>query len=278
LTQKAIVITGANRGIGRGITRKLAKTNSSIIMACRDMGKSIDTFNQIKEESQNKNIELLELDLASFKSINNFVKTLEKKEIEISTLINNAGILCNTYEKTIDGFELTIGVNYVGQYLLTRLLLPMISKGSGRIINTSSIMYRFGRVDTDFFQSKKTKYHGFQAYADSKLALLLFTLELSEQFEHDAITVNSADPGIVDTNMLTMHKWFDPLTDVFFRPFIKTEDQGAKTSISLAADSRLRNVTGKYFVNNREREIPKWVVQHPYRKALWQETESVLQL
>jgi len=247
-------------------------------MACRDMEKSINTFNQIREESQNSNIELLELDLASSKSIRIFVKTLQKKEIEISTLINNAGILCNRYEKTLDGFELTIGVNYIGQYLLTRLLLPMISKGSGRIINTSSIMYRFGRVDTDFFQCKKTKYHGFQAYADSKLALLLFTLELSEQLEHEGITANSADPGIVDTNMLTMHQWYDPLTDLFLRPFIKKEDQGANTSTYLATDSRLKDVTGKYFVNSRDREIPKWVIQHPHRKALWQETESVLQL
>jgi NAD(P)-dependent dehydrogenase (short-subunit alcohol dehydrogenase family) len=139
-------------------------------------------------------------------------------------------------------------------------------------------MYRFGKVDTDFFQGRNLKYHGFQTYANSKLASLLFTLELSEKLEHDGIMVNSVDPGIVDTNMLTMHKWFDPLTDIFFRPFIKTEDQGAKTSIYLATDSRLIDVTGKYFINSIERQIPKWVIQHPYRKALWQETESVLQL
>jgi retinol dehydrogenase-12 len=278
LTQQAIVITGANRGIGRGITKALAKTNSSIIMACRNVEKSLDTYNKIKKESNNHNIELLEVDLASIKSIQSFVNSIQNRKIEISILINNAGVLSTSYQETVDGFELTIGVNYIGQYLLTRLLLPMISKGTGRIINISSIMYRLGKVDTNFFQCRSTPYHGFRTYADSKLALLLFSLELAELIDHDGITVNSVDPGIVNTNMITMNKWFDPLTDILFRPFIKTEDRGAQTSVFLATDHKLKNETGKYFINGKERKLPDWVITHPFRKELWEETEKKIGL
>jgi retinol dehydrogenase-12 len=278
LTQQAIVITGANRGIGRGITKALAKTNASIIMACRNIEKSLDTCNKIKEENNNQNIELLPLDLASIKSIQSFVNTLQKRKIEISILINNAGVLSTSYQETIDGFELTVGVNYIGQYLLTRLLLPRISKGIGRIINISSIMYRLGRVDANFFQCRNKPYRGFHTYADSKLALLLFSLELAEQIDHDGITVNSVDPGIVNTNMITMNKWFDPLTDILFRPFIKSEDRGAQTSVFLATDHRLENETGKYFINKKERKLPDWVITHPFRKELWKETEKKIGL
>jgi NAD(P)-dependent dehydrogenase (short-subunit alcohol dehydrogenase family) len=270
------VITGANRGIGRGITKALAKTNSSIIMACRNIEKSFDTYHQIKKENNNRNIELLPLDLASIRSIQSFINALQNKKIEISVLINNAGVLSTSYQETIDGFELTIGVNYIGQYLLTRLLLPLISKGTGRVINISSIMYRLGRVDTNFFRCRSNPYHGLHAYADSKLAFLLFSLELAEQTDHDGITVNSVDPGIVNTDMITMNKWFDPLTDILFRPFIKTEDRGALTSVFLATDHRFKNETGKYFINGKERKLPHWVITHPFRKELWEETEKKL--
>ena len=111
MTRQAIVITGANRGIGRGITKALAKTNASIIMACRNIEKSLDTCNKIKKENNNQNIELLPLDLASIKSTQSFANTLQDKKIEISILINNAGVLSTSYQETIDGFELTVGVN-----------------------------------------------------------------------------------------------------------------------------------------------------------------------
>jgi retinol dehydrogenase-12 len=139
-------------------------------------------------------------------------------------------------------------------------------------------MYRLGRVDTNFFQCRSKPYRGFQIYADSKLALLLFSLELAEQIDQDGITVNSVDPGIVNTNMITMNKWFDPLTDILFRPFIKSEDKGAQTSVFLATDRRLKNETGKYFINRKEKKLPDWVITHPFRKELWKETEKKLGL
>jgi NAD(P)-dependent dehydrogenase (short-subunit alcohol dehydrogenase family) len=280
LDQKTIIITGANRGIGRNITeslaRSLAGTNTSIIMACRNIERSIDILSLIIKESKNQNIELLELDLASIKSIRSFGETMRNKKTDISVLINNAGVLKNTYQETEDGYELNIGVNYIGQYLLTKTLLPMIVKGTGRIINASSLMYRWGRVGQDFFRSRKTKYRGFSSYSDSKLAFLLFSLELAEQVRHDGITVNSADPGVVSTNMITMNKWFDPLADIFFRPFIRSGKKGAETSVFLASDKNVNNKTGKYFSDKKERKLPKWVVDHPYRKELLSETEKIL--
>jgi NAD(P)-dependent dehydrogenase (short-subunit alcohol dehydrogenase family) len=278
LTQKTIIITGANRGIGKGITKALAKINTKIIMACRNIEKSLYTYDQIKKESNNTEIELLELDLGSINSIQSFVKTIQNKKIEITGLINNAGVLCHSFGTTIDGFELTIGINYIGPYLLTRLLLPSISKGIGRIINISSVMYRLGNVNTDFFECRDNHYHGFQVYANSKLAIVLFTLKLAQQVEHDGIMVNSVDPGIVNTNMITMNKWFDPLTNILFRPFIKTEEIGAKTSVFLVTSEKIQKVTGKHFIDERERKLPNWVLNHPLKEELWKETQKILGL
>jgi NAD(P)-dependent dehydrogenase (short-subunit alcohol dehydrogenase family) len=276
LTQPTIIITGANRGVGKGITRALAKQGRHIIMACRNLHLSIESKNQIVTESGNQNIELFELDLASFASIHSFVNNLRNRKIEIAALINNAGILSNSFMKTIDGYEQTIQVNYIGQFLLTILLLPMIRKDSGRIINTSSLLYRFGSVDENIFTINEMKYHGFRAYADSKLALLLFSLELSERIRQEGISVNSVDPGVVNTDMLTMNKWFDPLANILFRPFVKSADKGAETSIYLASSPIVEKETGKYYCGKKEKKLPRRVINHPYKAELWKQTEKIV--
>jgi retinol dehydrogenase 12 len=277
LTQPSIIITGANRGVGKSITKALAKQGHHIIMACRNLRLSIESKNQIETESGNHNIELFELDLASFESIHSFVNNLRNRKIEIATLINNAGILSNSFMKTIDGYEQTIQVNYIGQFLLTVLLLPMIRKNGGRIINTSSLLYRFGSVDENIFSINEKTYHGFRAYADSKLALLLFSLELAERTGQEGISVNSVDPGVVNTNMLTMNKWFDPLTNILFRPFVKSADKGAETSIYLASSPMVEKETGKYYCGKNERNLLRRVIYHPYKKELWKQTEKILE-
>ncbi len=277
LTQPSIIITGANRGVGKSITKALAKQGHHIIMACRNLRLAIESKNQIETESGNHNIELFELDLASFESIHSFVNNLRNRKIEIAALINNAGILSNSFMKTIDGYERTIQVNYIGQFLLTVLLLPMIRKDSGRIINTSSLLYRFGRVDENIFSINEKTYHGFRAYADSKLALLLFSLELAERTGQEGISVNSVDPGVVNTNMLTMNKWFDPLANILFRPFVKSADKGAETSIYLASSPMVEKETGKYYCGKKERNLPRRVIYHPYKKELWKQTEKIVE-
>jgi len=178
---------------------------------------------------------------------------------------------------TADGFERTVSVNYLGPYLLTRKLLPVMTRGA-RIVNMVSCTYAIGRLDfPDFFlQGRKGGFWRIPVYSNTKLALLLFTMELAERLRGKGITVNAADPGIVSTNMITMHQWFDPLTDLFFRPFIRTPRKGASTAIGLLLDEKETGVTGQLYAGNHRKELPDNYVHHVQKEQLWEITEQLL--
>ena len=184
------------------------------------------------------------------------------------------GKAAGTFGLTADGFEQTVGVNCVGTAALTLALLPLMHPGS-RIVNTLSCTYRIGRVDDRLLEPDPERYARFRAYGTSKLALLLFSLELRERVARQGIGVFAADPGIVDTNMITMHRWFDPIADLLFRPLIKTPEQGAETALQLACGKLPVSGNGLYWRNGKARRISDSVVNHPCRKHLW---KQILQL
>lgn len=192
-------------------------------------------------------------------------------------LMNNAGTMETGFSITNDGFERTVSVNYVGPYLLTRKLVPTMASGA-RIVNMVSCTYAIGRLDfPDFFHRGKTgNFWRIPVYSNTKLALLLFTFELSEQLREKGITVNAADPGIVSTDIITMHKWFDPLTDIFFRPFIRKPKKGASTAIGLLLDKKEAGVTGQLYVNNHRKSLSDKYVNHVQKEQLWEITERLL--
>lgn len=220
-----VIVTGANGGMGLAITRAMARMGGPVIMACRNVERAAGIRDEVVRETGNGRVELHALDLASIASIRAFVKGLNGREV--SVLINNAGTMCRDFTTTVDGLETTVGVNYVGTWLLTNLLLPSMGlREKSRIINTSSLTSKMGRVDDKFFKLDPEHYRRFKAYPNSKLALLMFTIELARRLEGRRVTVNVVDPGVVNTGMITMHRWYDPLADLFFRPFIKSPERG----------------------------------------------------
>ena len=221
------IITGADGGMGQVITAALAKEGYPVIMACLDPEKAASLCNRIQQETGNTQIEVRRIDLASLSSVNNFTGQLLKEGRPVSRLMNNAGILTTPVRKTEDGLETIVSVNYVAPYMLTRQLLPLMQPGC-RIVNTVSCTYAIGRIEPDFFEKGRNgRFFRIPVYGNTKLALLLFTQEFAERLQDKDITINASDPGIVSTNMITMQAWFDPLTDILFRPFIKTPAQGA---------------------------------------------------
>ena len=224
------IITGADGGMGQVITAALAKEGYPVIMACLDPEKAVPVCTRIQQETGNTQIEVREINLASLSSVNNFTGQLLKEGRPVSLLMNNAGILTTPVRKTEDGLETIVSVNYVAPYMLTRQLLPLMQPGC-RIVNTVSCTYAIGRIEPDFFEKGRNgRFFRIPVYSNTKLALLLFTQEFAERLQDKDITINASDPGIVSTNMITMQAWFDPLTDILFRPFIKTPAQGAATS------------------------------------------------
>lgn len=271
-----VIVTGANGGMGQAITRAMARTGVPVIMACRNVERAAGIRDEIVRETGNGRVELHALDLASVASIRVFVEGLNEREV--SVLINNAGTMCRDFTTTVDGLETTVGVNYVGTWLLTNLLLPSMGRREeSRIINTSSVTCKMGRVDEAFFKLDPAHYRRFKAYPNSKLALLMFTLELARRLEGRRITVNAVDPGVVNTGMITMHRWYDPLTDFFFRPFIKSPERGASTALLLATSERYAGVTGGFFRGKRQIEYPKVALDREACRNLWLQTERLLQ-
>lgn len=235
--EKWAIITGADGGMGTEITRAVAEAGYHIIMACYRPSKAEPIRQRLVNETGNANLEVMAVDLSSMASTASFADRIVERHLPVSLLMNNAGTMETGLHITDDGFERTVSVNYLGPYLLTRKLLPALTRGA-RIVNMVSCTYAIGRLDfPDFFrQGRKGSFWRIPVYSNTKLALMLFTIELSERLREKGITVNAADPGIVSTDIITMHQWFDPLTDIFFRPFIRTPKKGASTAVGLLLD------------------------------------------
>jgi NAD(P)-dependent dehydrogenase (short-subunit alcohol dehydrogenase family) len=277
MRKSVAIITGANGGMGREITKKVLLAGYETVMACRNIEKSLPICQEIEKETNLKPT-LLQLDLASFNSILAFVETIKQKYDRIDLLLNNAGVLSHYLEITEQGVENTIGVNYLGHYLLTRELFPLMGEGT-RIVNMISLTYRYGKIDDHFFDVDKIKhFNRFTLYSNSKLAFLYFSLDIAGEWKEKGITVNCADPGIVSTNIIRMgNPVIDKLCDIFFRPLIKQPLEGAGTLLYLALSDKVKNSTGNYFRNKKRRKISKKLLLHPQRQLLKEITEEFIQ-
>ena len=271
------IITGADGGMGTEITRAVAIAGYHVIMACYNPLKAESVKQCIIRETGNTDLEILPLDLASMESVLTFANLILNRAHEVVLLMNNAGTMETGLHLTVDGMERTVSVNYVGPYLLTRKLLPLMGQGT-RIVNMVSCTYTIGKLyfPDFFFRGRKGGFWRISVYSNTKLALLLFTLELAERVKERGITVNAADPGIVSTDIITMHQWFDPLTDIFFRPFVRTPRQGAATAIGLLLDKKMTGETGTFNLNNHSKPLSDKYINHVQKRLLWDETEKLV--
>lgn len=277
MKQKLAVITGADGGMGMEITRAVAAAGYKVIMACRDPEIAEEKRQLIMRETGNIALEIVLVNLASLSSTASFANELLQRGEVITLLMNNAGTMETRRCITEDGLERTVSVNYVAPYLLTRKLLPLMGEGS-RIVNMVSCTYAIGKLDfPDFFlRGKKGAFWRIPIYSNTKLALTLFTIALSKKVKEKGIIVNAADPGIVSTKIITMHMWFDPLTDIFFRPFIRTPRQGAATAISLLLDEDAGKRTGTLNVSCHPKQLSEKFFHHVQMKELWDKTEEIV--
>jgi NAD(P)-dependent dehydrogenase (short-subunit alcohol dehydrogenase family) len=275
--KRVAVITGADGGMGTEITREVAATGMPVIMVCyrKEHGESVR--NAIVEKTGNKDIEVIEADLSSMASVARLAADIKAKGVRVARLMNNAGTLETHFSQTEDGVERTVSVNYMAPYLLTRLLLPLMERGT-RIVNMVSCTYAIGTLDfPEFFtRGRKGGFWRIPIYSNTKLALLLFTLSMAKRLEGTGITINAADPGVVSTPIIAMHAWFDPLTDIFFRPFIRTPRQGADTAIRLLLDAENEGKNGTFNLSGHTKALSKKYTPHRQAEELWNATEERL--
>ncbi|MCH5329062.1 MAG: SDR family NAD(P)-dependent oxidoreductase, partial [Coprobacter sp.] len=227
-----IVVTGANGGMGASLTESLVRRGCGVVMACRNTAKAEEVRRRIVAACPAADVRLYGLDLASFDSVRSFTRQLQTDGLRVSALVNNAGVMNRDFALTADGYEQNIGINYIGTYLLTRRMIPLLERG-GCIVNTGSLTYRIGRVNEAMFVPDASRYTRFGSYGVSKQAVVLFTLELAERLRESGLRVYAVDPGVVDTGIITMHRWFDPVVDGVFRPVIRTPQEGAERTLAL---------------------------------------------
>lgn len=185
---KTVIITGGNTGIGKETARDLAWRKARVILACRDVKRGMEAAFEIMESTGNKDVEVKKLDLSSFQSVRDFAAEVNSEEKKIDILINNAGYF-GPYQKTKDGLENTLQVNYLSHFLLTNLLLAKLKSSTpSRIINLSSRQHWDGAINFDNLQGEKG-YSMVAAYNQSKLAMLLYTKQLSRQLQGKVVLI-----------------------------------------------------------------------------------------
>src|SRR5512139_1712601 len=205
LAGKIAIVTGANSGIGYEMARALARKEATVILACRNKVKGEAAVRQIAEEYAEAQAELMQLDLSDLASVHRFADEFTSHYDRLDILINNAGIMAIPFGKTADGFELQFGTNHLGHFALTGLLLDLsLHTPQARIATVSSIVHRFGRIDFDNLNGEK-RYSRSGAYAQSKLANLLFTYELQRRLKGAGVDTMAvaAHPGWTATNLQT---------------------------------------------------------------------------
>ncbi|KFK28922.1 hypothetical protein AALP_AA7G065600 [Arabis alpina] len=256
------IVTGASSGLGFETACVLALRGVHVVMAVLNTGPG--SVAKVKEDIVNKvpgaKVDVMELDLSSMDSVRKFASEYKSARLPLNLLINNAGIMGCPFMLSKDNIELQFATNYLGHFLLTKLLLDTMKNTSrestreGRIVNVASEAHRFSYSEGVRFDkvNDKSSYHWFQAYGHSKLCLMLHGNELAKQLKEDGvnITVNSIHPGAVRTNITSYFNSFligalDAMTKYIY--IVKSVPQGAATTCYVALHPQVTGVTGEYF-------------------------------
>uniref|UniRef100_A0A8C6WJ17 Zgc:112332 n=1 Tax=Neogobius melanostomus TaxID=47308 RepID=A0A8C6WJ17_9GOBI len=208
LEGKTVIITGANTGIGKETARDLARRGARIVMACRDLERAEEAKQDIFEDTGNENLVIRKLDLSDTKSIRAFAELINK----VNILINNAGIMMCPYSKTADGFEMQLGVNHLGHFLLTYLLLDLIKRSApSRIVVVASVAHTWTGLRLDDINSERS-YDTMKAYGQSKLANVVFARSLAKRLHGTGVSVFSLHPGVVQSDLWRHQHQFNSKT------------------------------------------------------------------
>jgi NAD(P)-dependent dehydrogenase (short-subunit alcohol dehydrogenase family) len=266
---KTVVITGANSGIGKATATQLAKMGATVVMACRDKERGDAALAEVRAASKNPAVRLMILDLASQASVREFVREFESRYRRLDVLVNNAGVVLNKREMTPDGIVTAFAVNYLSPFLLTNLLLPrLVASAPSRIVNVTSALHFKGHIDFKDVQVKK-HYKGSKAYAESKLAIVLFTYELARRLRVIGVTANCVHPGAVGTKLARGDAGLLGAVMLVTAPFLGSPENGAATSVYLASAPELAQVTGKYFVDKNQQVSSHESYDQLEAKELW---------
>lgn len=275
MKDKVVIITGANKGIGKEATKQIAKLGAKVYMACRSLDSANQAREEIVNETGNQNVFVRHLDLSSVDSIINFAEQFKKEESKLDVLINNAGLWTKTKKLTDINVEQTFAVNVLGHQLLTQLLLDELKTAApSRIINVAS-HYADG-LDIEDINFDKRNYNETLAYKQTKQANRMLTREWARRLQKDNISVYSMTPGFIpDTELFREQNVVGKfLIKVFALIEGRTIEEGADTIVYLASEDMINGSNGGFF-NQRKEEKCKFYNPEEEKK-LWEKCEAFL--
>ncbi len=267
LANRNALVTGANTGIGWETARVLALRGAYVTLACRNQRKAQDALRRILDSANGRirtdQLTVMTLDLGSLASVRSFASEFNDLEQPLHLLINNAGVMWPQRNLSHDGFEAQMGVNHLGHFLLSNLLLPSLRLAdAARVVVVSSSAMIFSQM-TDAFEDLQWEYRpykGMSCYGDSKLANAMFSREFNRRFAGEGIVSNALHPGIIDTELGREQTLFFKIVGTLIKPFSKSIPQGAATTLLVATAAEYEKEGGLFFGNCQEWQPTKAIV------------------
>jgi len=272
---KTCVVTGASSGIGLETAVALAQAGARVAIVCRTAEKGEHAVKEIKRRSQSPDVLFFVADLSSQRAVRALAAQLAAGFPRLDVLVNNAGLMLAERVLTEDGVETTFAVNHLAYFLLARLLEPTLVAGApARIVNVASRAHESGTLRFDDLMGTRA-YDGWKAYAQSKLANVVFTYELARRLAGTGVTANCLHPGVVGTNIGNAGPSWIRFGIKLARPFLLGSAKGAATSIYLASSPEVEGASGKYFVDLRERRSSDESYDRAVAARLWEVSEEL---
>jgi NAD(P)-dependent dehydrogenase (short-subunit alcohol dehydrogenase family) len=270
------VITGATSGIGKETAVALAKGGATVAVVCRTRDRGEAALAEIRRRAGHDGVSLFVADLSSQRAIRAVAAELQATLPRIDVLVNNAGLALRDRLVTEDSFEHTFAVNHLAYFLLTRLLQPaLLASAPARVVNVSSEAHRWGSIRFDDLMGEAA-YDGWKAYAQSKLANVLFTYELARRLDGTGVTANCLHPGLVGTAFASRGPSLIRLLSRLARPLLRSPASGAATSVYLASAPEVATVTGQYFAGRRARRSSQASYDRALAARLWGVSERLV--
>jgi retinol dehydrogenase-12 len=272
---QTMLVTGATAGIGVPTARVLAERGATVVIVGRNRAKCEATVAGIQQQTGNPNIAYLVADLSVLAEVRRLAEEYRSRYNRLDVLVNNAGAIFLSRQVTAEGLEMTFALNHLSYFLLTMLLLDTLKANApARIVNVSSRVHQGARINFDALQGEK-RYNGQAAYGQSKLANILFTYELARRLAGSGVTANALHPGLVASSFAKNNGLAGRLFRLVANPFSISNEQGAQTSIYLAASPDVAGVTGKYFVECKEVRSSPASYDEATARRLWEVSEQM---
>ncbi|AFZ65847.1 SDR family oxidoreductase [Deinococcus peraridilitoris] len=277
LSGKNALITGATGGIGKVTARELARQGARVTVVGRDPVRTRATVDELRLATGNHQIEGLLADLGVQSQVRALATRFQARHEHLDILVNNAGALHAERGETPEGIEQTWAVNHLGYFLLTTELLSLLTRSPGaRIVNVASEAHRAGTMNWGDLEGRRG-YHGFRAYAQSKLANILFTRELARRLRPFGVSANAVHPGVVASGFGKNNRGMTGLLWTVLSPFARTQEQGARTSVYVASSPAVDGLTGRYFARERVAQPAPFALDDAAALRLWQVSEEMIQ-